>query len=301
MASLSAPAAPAAPTTSRRTRHVLVVHPGALPVGAWSPVLDGLGPDLRTSVVDLGAVRSYAVAGIDPRAVAPTVEELAEPVVELLRSDRPDVVLGWSFGGVVAQAALARDDVPLPGALVLLDSIAPVPDLVMGADFDPAVVREWFGMYLCAKQGVARPTVPVPDDAEGMCAWAVEAGALRPGTPPAGMRKVFDAYVAGLHRNNEIVRRHEARPHRVRTVLVRPAGGLLPEKGDLGWSRLHPGTVCLPCGGDHYSMFAEPGLARLLTDLVHADGPTPAPAEQPAAQPSVPPSTPTQPSSSTRS
>ncbi len=258
----------AGPVSAATSRSILLVHPGALAADVWAPVTASLPGDVGVHLVDLQKERRYLLAAVDPRVDPPSVDELADTVAQALRQVRPAVVVGWSFGGVVAQAALARGDVDQPAALVLLDSIAPVPELVMEPDFDRRILLEWFGQYLCAKQGVRRPTDPVPAEPdEAMLAWCVRAGAFRPGTSVDGLRKVYQAYLGGLHRNNEIVRRHRAVPHPTPTWLVRPTAGLLADR-DLGWSQLQPTVQTVPCGGDHYSMFAAPEVPRLLDQLL---------------------------------
>ncbi len=258
-------------------RSVVVVHPGALDVRVWQQVTTQLPADVDVTVVDLQRVQRYALAAIHPSAGLPTVNELADTVTDVIDRVRPTVVAGWSFGGVVAQAALSRTTPLPPDALLLLDSIAPVSSFVMDDDFDRAVLADWFGMYLCAKQGVARPREPIPTEpGEAMLAWFIKAGALRPATTVPGLQKVHAAYLGGLNRNNEIVRAHQARPHPTPTVLIRPVDGLLSGRDHLGWSELNPDTTTVACPGDHYSMFSEPVVARLLLDLLDsADLPVP--------------------------
>ncbi len=285
MTSTSSPAASAeSPGCS-----ILAVHPGALATSAWDPLIDGLPPGYVAKILDLQRVREFALAGMDSRISSPSIDDLADMVATVIERERPTVVIGWSFGGVVAQAALSRRLSHRPRALVALDSIAAVPDYVMDDDFDRSVLTSWFAMYLCAKQGVERPGGPLPlGGGQELLDWTVRAGAVRPDTSVAGINKVYEAFLGGMLRNNSLARAHHVRPHALPTFLVRPAEGLLPEGPDLGWLSLYPATLIVPCAGDHYTVFDQPVVGAIVRGLLqepprdHVDSAGTRPATLPA-------------------
>ncbi|MEU0580342.1 thioesterase [Streptomyces griseoincarnatus] len=253
-------------------RRVLVVHPGALPAGHYAELAAVLPADTALHVVDLEQVPEYFQAALRGGRADVTVPELARQAADALRAqglfDRPWTLVGWSFGGVVGHALtahLATDE--LPRRAVLLDSIAPVPaytrdDEEVGAD----LVVPWFCMYLAAKRG-GTLTAPVPGpagpgDVDGpltaVLGQALEHGVLRPGTTLPGLRKVYDAYVDGLLRNNRLVRGFRPGPARVPVTLLRPERGLLDTPAPLGWEQLAGDLTVEHTPGDHYTMLRDP-------------------------------------------
>lgn len=255
---------------------VVAVHPGALAPDVWRPLLEWLPAGVEATLVDLQRERGFVLAALaDPSSGSlragperPSVDSLARVVAEAISRAHPAVLVGWSFGGVVAQAALAHTD-HRPQALVLLDSIAPVPSFTIQGDLDETMCTNWFAMYICAKQAQPLPEeIPPTGSLPALLEWCIRAGALRDDTSLAGFTKVYEAYVGGLVRNNSLVQNHRARPHTVPTVLVKPTRSLLPDRGDLGWHELAVNLEIVPCGGDHYSLFGDNLVARLLSGLL---------------------------------
>ncbi|WP_217250869.1 thioesterase domain-containing protein [Streptomyces sp. AC602_WCS936] len=253
-------------------RRVLVVHPGALPAGHYAELATALPPHTELHVVDLEQVPEYFQAALRGGRAGTTVPELAATAAGALRSrglfDRPWALVGWSFGGVVGHAMTALlDPEELPRRAVLLDSIAPVPDYTrdddeVGAD----LVMPWFCMYLAAKRG-GTLTAPAagpagPGDVDGpltaVLGQALDHGVLRPGTTLPGLRKVYDAYLDGLLRNNRLVRGFRPGPARVPVTLLRPERGLLDTPAPLGWEQLAGDLRVEHTPGDHYSMLRDP-------------------------------------------
>jgi len=254
---------------------VVLVHPGALSVNSYLELAAALLPQAELIVVDLEQVPEYFQAALSGGHAGITIAELAARIDDALW-DRgllapPWLLAGWSFGGVVGQeltAALAGDE--RPEGLFLLDSLAPVPAYTK-ADPDPAMVLGWFAMYLAAKRGA-----PVHVPAAELAGVTVEAGlrlvleaavangALRPGTPLPGLRKVFNAYTDGLLRNNRLAAAHSPMPTQVPVCLIRPEHGLLDTPDPLGWTSLAPRFTVRSCPGDHYSMLRHPAAVELI-------------------------------------
>lgn len=256
---------------------VVLVHPGALSANCYLELAAALLPRAELFVVDLEQVPEYFQAALSGGHADITITELAARIDEALWCrgllGPPWLLAGWSFGGVVGQAlteALAEDE--QPEGLFLLDSIAPVPAYTRAdGDLDPAMVLGWFAMYLTAKRGA-----PVPVSAADLAGVTVEAGlrlvleaavangALRPGTPLSGLRKVFNAYADGLLRNNLLAAAHSPTPTQAPVCLIRPQRGLLDTPDPLGWTALAPRLTVRSCPGDHYSMLRDPAAVELI-------------------------------------
>ncbi|MEU5692912.1 thioesterase domain-containing protein [Actinosynnema sp. NPDC020468] len=256
---------------------VVLVHPGAVRAADYADLAEAVRPGASLTVVDLEQVPEYFQAALTGGTADTSIDALADRVVEVLRGrDLPDrwTLAGWSFGGVVAHAAVSRlEPGERPETLVLLDSIAPVPEYTAGEeDLASGLVLDWFAMYLAAKRGrpVDVPPFTGADLDAGLAlvlAAGLESGALLPGTGPPGLRKVFSAYADGLRRNNSLSRAHRPTPVHVPTWLVRPERGLLATPDPLGWSALTTRLVVAPCPGDHYSMLRDPAALAVLAGV----------------------------------
>lgn len=263
------------PATAPERLRVYGVHPGGLAATVWSGLADHLPADVGLSVLDLQNVPEYFAAALTGGTPTITLPELAGRALAELAADRPAgtpiVLVGWSFGGVVAYE-MSR--VAEPERLVLLDSIAPTDDFKRTDDLlDPPLLIRWFAMYLAAKRGrplTAEPGIDAPTTEAGLAAVLAETtarGVLPPGTEPAGLRKLYDSYAAGLSRNNHLVLPYAPPPTDRPLVLVKPERGLLPEYDDLGWRELAPVTV-VPAPGDHYSILSDPSAWAVVADQV---------------------------------
>lgn len=265
-------AAPGRPT-------VHMVHPGALPARVHQGLADLLPEGAGLTVLDLGAVPPYAEAALTGGRAATTVAALAERLLAALGpAQAPYTLAGWSFGGVLAlEMVHALPAGRRPAQLVLLDSIAPT-DAYKQPDeaLEPGLLLGWFAMYLGAKR--ERAVGPPPDALTGLGTddglavvldAAVAAGALLPGTPLPGLRKLYDTYVDGLLRNNRLVASHRARPAPLPLVLVKAERSLLPDDPTLGWEPLAPhGLTVHGCPGDHYTMLSRPDSLAVIAPLV---------------------------------
>ncbi|MEJ2855600.1 MULTISPECIES: thioesterase domain-containing protein [unclassified Saccharothrix] len=243
---------------------VVLVHPGAVPAAEYAELAQALAP-ASLSVVDLEQVPEYFEAALTG-VLTTSIDALADRVVAELRARGvPDrwTLAGWSFGGVVAFTAVSRLGAEeRPDRVVLLDSIAPVPEYTAAdEDLDLSLVLGWFAMYLAAKRD--RP-VDASADLEAVLEAGLRSGALRPGTTLPGLRKVFTTYADGLRRNNSLARAHTPVPVDVPVTLVRPERGLLATPDPLGWDSLAPGLSTTACPGDHYSMLRHPGALAVL-------------------------------------
>ncbi len=243
------------------TDTVVMVHPGALPASCYA----GLAAKVNLLVIDLEQIPSYRAMTLHGDSRGVSVAWLAEHVADrVTRVSERWLMAGWSLGGVIAYAATSLlPDHRLPLHLVALDSIAPVPgNQRRASDFPPEVLVTWFAGYLAAKRGESLPVyVPsglsVEQGLEVVLREAIRTCLVWPDVTVAGMRKLFDVYLAGLFRNVDLTSGYDAPPARVPMTLVRPASGLLTTPGALGWHRLAPTLTVEHCPGDHYSMVGE--------------------------------------------
>lgn len=261
-----------------RPRTVLV-HPGALSTTGYHELAAALLPGADLFVVDLEQIPEYWEAALRGGHASISIPELATRVDDALWERGllapPWVLAGWSFGGVVAHAlttALADDE--QPDGLLLLDSIAPVAEYTKADDeLDAGMVLRWFAMYLAAKRGrpvsvPARRLAAADLDLETGLGLVLEAavagGALRAGTPLAGLRKVFASYRDGLLRNNRLAGGYTPVPTSVPACLIRPERGLLDTSDPLGWGSLTAELATRSCPGDHYSMLRDRDAVRVI-------------------------------------
>jgi thioesterase domain-containing protein len=264
---------------------VVMVHPGALPASSYDALAETLAADAELLVIDLEQVQAYRAMMLSARGRDVSVAGLAGFVVNRLAGvpTRPWLLAGWSLGGVVAYAATALlPDHHLPRHLVVLDSIAPIPEHRRHAgDFTPEVRLRWFAGYLAVKRGgridLAAGVLRGLDTDAGLkvvLREAIRAGLVWPDASPAGLRKVYDVYLAGLFRNVGLTAAYDAAPARVPMTLVRPYAGLLTTSGPLGWQKLAGKLAVARCPGDHYSMLAE---SAAIADVIRDRLPSPAP------------------------
>jgi thioesterase domain-containing protein len=253
----------------------VIVHPGALPASVYDRLVEQLPGECGVHLLDLQGLPQYQHAALNGGRSDLTITDIAESfaglVRQLLRAGEEYLLLGWSFGGVIAHAMTAHLTGPLaPVHLILLDSIAAVPGYQAQVDdLDERLLLDWFCMYLGAKRGVqVQLAEGGPNTLEDVLAAMTGSGALLPGTTVAGLAKVFEVYVDGLRRNSLLTRAFHAEASQVSATAVRARRSLLAEPGPLGWDRICPPPVpVLTTDGDHYSMLTDTGTAALLAAL----------------------------------
>ncbi|MEH0542061.1 thioesterase domain-containing protein [Streptomyces sp. B21-105] len=267
-------------TAAPGRRTVYVVHPGALSARVYQGLADALPEGDGLTVLDLSAVPAYAEAALTGGRAATTVEALADRLLAALEpADGPYSLAGWSFGGTLALAMVhAMPAGRRPERLVLLDSIAPTDAYKQPDDsLEPDLLLGWFTMYLGAKRGRPVDLTPgrlagcgVDDGLPVVLDTAVAAGALLPGTPLPGLRKLYDTYVDGLLRNHRLVTPHRAVPAPLPLVLVKAERSLIPDDPHLGWQPLAPHGLTLHSSpGDHYTMLGRTDSLEVLAPLLH--------------------------------
>ncbi|MEU1042911.1 thioesterase domain-containing protein [Streptomyces sp. NPDC005551] len=270
-------------------RTVYAVHPGALPVGSWANLAGALSPETGFAVLDLGAIPAYLEAALEPGASDLTVDRLIDILVGAYRTaapapgEGPVTFVGWSFGGVIAHGMTERlAPEERPDSVVLLDSIAPTDAYKYAEDdgIDPHLVLRWFAMFLGAKRGREVHTRPLPAGTDVRAGLelvlqdAVAAGALPPGTPPQSMWKLFDAYTAGLLRNNRLTLPYQPARATVPLAQLKAQHSLIPTDPTLGWSELADHAVSAhTVPGDHYTMLIRPDASRAIAGLIPASRP----------------------------
>ena len=273
------------------TPAVVVVHPGAVPTHTYERLAAQLRPSAALWVLNLERLPAYFQAALHPEAPATSVEEIADVLaghLDVLRPWRtPWCLAGWSFGGVPAFALAGRLAPECrPTGLLLLDSIAPVPEYTrLDGELADREVLRWFAMYLGARRGATlHLPATLPDDRVAglgeVLTAATRAGALPPDTTLPGIRKVLDTYLQGLLRNNRLASAYHPEPVSLPVWLMRPDRGLLDTPDPLGWSGLAADLRVRRCAGDHYTMLhhpeAVPHVAAAAQTLLHGARPVPA-------------------------
>ncbi|MBL1102119.1 thioesterase domain-containing protein [Streptomyces coffeae] len=263
---------------------VCAVHPGSLPVGVWGHLADALPQDTGLTVLDLAGVPEYFEAALSGDHADLSIASLADRLTAAYRADREGppqspapVFVGWSFGGVLAQAVIERlAPEERPDRLVLVDSIAPTDAYQQPDDaLDVPLLLRWFAMYLGAKRSRDLSTcfdsMGTDDLATGLellLDAAVTSGALPPDTPPPGLRKLYDTYVEGLLRNNRLTAGHRPPVSSVPLVLIKAERSLIPQDKTLGWTELARHGLSLHAApGDHYTTLTRPDAAEVIAEL----------------------------------
>jgi thioesterase domain-containing protein len=259
------------PTDTRHpgTARVHVIHPGTVPASVYGPMREAC-PGVDWAVSDLGARRGYVHAGFGADAPVPSMSDLVD---ELLADDgylieRADLLVGWSFGGLVSLAV--RERLQNGAAVLLLDTVAPTIDTEGSREH----LQRWFADYLGSRAG--RPlAIPPPgaDDARGPLAAlhgpAVEAGAVARDVSIGGFLALARAYTGGLERNVRMTA-SSSWPRLADVALVKPASGLLPESAANGWDRSAESVEVIPCPGDHYSMLTDAASCAVITEEIRS-------------------------------
>jgi thioesterase domain-containing protein len=240
-----------------------VIHPGGLSVAVWSRLASHMPAGTAVRVQELETVTPYWAD--DPKL---TVDMIADRLRSSVRPDRPRVIVGWGFGGVVA-AALAARAPQRPKRVVVLDSLAPG---ARGHAPGEAELLRSFSMYLGARRGLSLAVEPARLEAglepalSHLLDVAIGAGALREGTPLETLHGQFADYARGALRDHRLTETHV--PTGLPLTVVKATGSLLPASRALGWQKYGPVEV-LGSGGDHYSMLTEPAAAAHLAMLLH--------------------------------
>ncbi|MYT75234.1 MULTISPECIES: condensation domain-containing protein [unclassified Streptomyces] len=236
-------------------RHLHLVHGAGVGVLPYRELAAALPGDWRVTVSEDDGVAEASVEDMAARYAA-----------QLLADGLPDLLGGWSMGGLLAHeiaAGLRADGHPCP-PLLLLD--APVPGAVPEAGTD-AFAR-------AALRGAAPgPRVPDrlglgPRDDQALETLAV---LLR---VTSG-----DAVTDALHARHALHRRHVAAMTAPRTPRVVDVPALVVaadlDDGDLDrWRGFLAGdTRCVRTAADHYGLLTRPAVdevARLAVDLMSA-------------------------------
>jgi len=228
-----------------------VIHPGALSPLCWPRLVRHLPAGTRLRVLELEAINCYW----EQDFAATTVDGLADRLRLTLDPRQDRILVGWGFGGVVAESLAARLACP-PRSVVLLDSIAPGADRPTEAD----LLRS-YAMLVGARRG--RPLVIEPERLEDGFEDALEhvreaasrSGVLRDGTTVDALRKGYHQHSRARLFDYRVTAPHT--PAGVPLTVVKAARSILPESPMLGWDKTND-VELLASGGDHYTMLTAP-------------------------------------------
>lgn len=254
--------------TEGRQAPIVCFSPVGGNVLCYRDLARALGPDRPVYMVEALGLR-------DGETPASTVEEMVASALPYLRAALPDgpvILLGWSFGGLLAHEAAFR--LQQAGVdvrhLILLDAVA-VPETIKAilrkdeADY----LADMFGEIGSVDAETLRPLTP-----EQRLDLLVEQGKatelLPQDTDRAAMRRLLAVF-----QNNALAAVRYAPPalDGLDILLVRPreASRMAPGvPGDdyNGWRALHGDRVTLHwMDGSHGTMLVEPHV-RALTDLI---------------------------------
>jgi thioesterase domain-containing protein len=186
-----------------------VVHPGALAASSWSRLVSHLPPGTPVTMLELEAINPYWA---DEPAL--TLDALTERLRDALergpRPARPRVLVGWGFGGVVADAVAARLTEP-PRHVVALEALAPG---VLAGEPDDALLLRAFALYLGARRGRALRFDParLHDGVEPALAHLLQAAtrarALREDVSAATVAGLYRAHAQRMRRDHRLTAEH---------------------------------------------------------------------------------------------
>jgi pimeloyl-[acyl-carrier protein] methyl ester esterase len=196
---------------------LVLLHGFGLHGGLFSPMLPALAGRHRVHVVDLpGHGHSPAIAPYTLDAIVDAVDAAIAP----LAGDAPLSMLGWSFGGLVAQRYAARVRAPLARLALVCTSPRFVNGEGWSAGIDAAVLRRFGDELRVAYAPTLRRFVALQmQGADGARATLAQLRALLASRPPADASAV-DAALAILGGTDL---RDAAATLRVPTLVV--AGG----------------------------------------------------------------------------
>ncbi|MFF7020008.1 condensation domain-containing protein [Streptomyces klenkii] len=245
--------------------HLHLVHGAGVGRIPYRALVDALPADWRVTVSEDDGTGATTVESESDGAGATTVEAMAERYLEPLLSDGrlPDLLGGWSMGGLLAHAmaaGLKRRGHRCP-PLLLLDSPTP------GAFSDPdrGDLDAFARNVLRAADAAVRPPDRLHLEQRAERGIGVLAALLR----AAG----GEAPAEALHARYTLHARHVAAMSRYRDAAVADAPGLLvaadlTDEDVARWQRLfttEPVTVRLPT--DHYALLRGDAV-RQVADLV---------------------------------
>lgn len=255
-------------------RPFFFVHPGALGVQCYDPLIHAIGDEqpfwaLQPSELD-GYSGETGTEGTLDEAAARCVQALCD-----LQPSGPYLVGGWSIGGVVAWLVARRlaAEGKEVAHLLLLDAPAPPPGGEAPRDYDDRRLMPVFARYLGAR--LSRSLDPAPNERELLRA-AIEMGVVPRNYDEAQLLDLLRVFKSGLLRS---VRQLWACPHGTASfpiTLLRPHDrleafdDLFPDPA-ARWKELTSATLDVrEVPGDHYTLFLPEHAAELAAEMRRA-------------------------------
>jgi pimeloyl-[acyl-carrier protein] methyl ester esterase len=224
---------------------LVLLHGFAMHGGLFATVAPALARRHRVHVVDLPGHGFSADAG------AATLAAIAREVVDAVAAGEPPIVLGWSFGGLVAQE-MAR-----AGAARVLVLVATSPRFVSGPDWPHAMSAATLARFgdelrvACRATLLRFLTLQVHGSEDGRTALAALRGALfaRAAPSPATLSQVLRLLA-------ETDLRHEASRIDVPALVVAGARDTLAPAAAGAWlARVMPGARYVEIPGAAHAPF----------------------------------------------
>jgi acyl transferase domain-containing protein/acyl-CoA synthetase (AMP-forming)/AMP-acid ligase II/thioesterase domain-containing protein/acyl carrier protein len=264
------------------------MHPGALEVQCYEPLVRALGPEQPFYALQPAELDNYRLEArldtVSEGAPAGSLEDAAARCVEALREIRPSgpyLLGGWSMGGVLAWEVGRRlvaegEEV---ARLVLLDSPAPPSSGEAPDDYDDDRLLPVFARYLGARRGRSLALAGRDGRAgrlRDLLRAGIEAGAVPADFDEGQLLALLHVFKAGLLRSVRQLWtcRPEAggavsfpvtllRPHQVLDAFA----DLFPDPA-ARWAELtSAGLETRRVPGDHYTLFLPDHAQELAREL----------------------------------
>jgi len=249
-----------------------LIHPAGGSSAVYRTLVDRLDPDQPC----IGLERL-------PDTEFTEVTEQAAEYARIIRERDPHgpwAVGGWSFGGVVGhEVARLLSEHGTVSALVLIDSVLPLPDPEMDQDPQKLVRTRFEGFAAYVQDAYGSPLIlPYDDlarlDDAGQIGKVIEILRATVDLPAAALEHQRDSYLdlrsgerhtpAGYVGRTLLYRATEPAPHTVRDARYER------EDEALGWDELCPDLAVSPLPGHHLCLL-DPPVVDVLARLLDAD------------------------------
>ncbi len=262
---------------------LFLIHPVGGSVAGYAELAVALGEDQPVHAIEDPALHGQ----VPPADLAERAEAYARLIREVLPHG-PYLVGGWSLGGVIAHETARLLGGDGDAVTVLALDAATVPERT--AEPDDLEVGAAFLTDLAGSAAVTLPDID-RDTLHDLGRPALEKLALdtliEAGVAPEALRDELHTRLLAFEGNYRGAFRQPTRRGEHTVVLISAADN--PEgAGDRGWLGLTPDLRRRTTPGDHYTMWREPNLGQLTTNLAAALKDATVTPRQPVTAPETP-------------